>query len=78
VAEISPKRPHRLGAVALAHGGDPRGADSQMYLALAGLEEPRIKNIQGDFAVIGQVISGMDVVRTLEETDVIRRATVVE
>src|SRR5215208_2501418 len=27
VAEISPKRPHKLGAVALAHSGDPRGAD---------------------------------------------------
>lgn len=76
VAEISPKRPHRLGAVALAHAGDPRGADSQMYIALAGLEEPRIKNIQGDFAVIGQVISGMDVVQKLQVNDIIRRATV--
>jgi len=76
VAEISPKRPHRLGAVALAHSGDPRSADSQLYIALGGLEEPRIKNIQGDFAVIGQVISGMDVVRTLQVPDIIRRATV--
>lgn len=76
VAEISPKRPHRLGAVALAHSGDPRSADSQLYIALAGLEEPRIKNIQGDFTVIGQVISGMDVVRKLEVTDIIRRVTV--
>jgi cyclophilin family peptidyl-prolyl cis-trans isomerase len=76
VAEISPKRPHRLGAVALAHSGDPRGADSQMYIALAGLEDGRIQNIQGDFAVIGQVISGMDVVRKLQVTDIIRRATV--
>jgi cyclophilin family peptidyl-prolyl cis-trans isomerase len=62
--------------VALAHSGDPRGADSQMYIALAGLEDGRIKNIQGDFAVIGQVISGMDVVRKLQVTDIIRRATV--
>lgn len=78
VAEISPKRPHRVGAVALAHRGDPRGADSQLYIALAGLEEPRIKNIQGDFAVIGQVISGMDVVQKLQVPDIIRRATVRE
>lgn len=78
VAEISAKRPHRLGAVALAHAGDPRGADSQLYIALAGLEEPRIKNIQGDFAVIGQVISGLDVVQKLQVTDIIRRATVRE
>jgi cyclophilin family peptidyl-prolyl cis-trans isomerase len=81
VAEINPKRPHRLGAVALAHRSDERGAragDSQMYIALAGLEEPRIANIDGDFAVIGQVIAGMDVVRKLQELDVIRRATVRE
>ena len=81
VAEISPKRPHRLGAVALAHRSDERGArgaDSQMYIALAGLEDSRIANIQGDFAVIGQVISGMDVVQKLQELDIIRRATVRE
>jgi cyclophilin family peptidyl-prolyl cis-trans isomerase len=76
VSEISPKRPHRLGAVALAHRGDARGADSQIYIALAGVDEPRIANINGDFAVIGQIISGMDVVQKLQETDVIRRATV--
>ena len=76
VSEISPKRPHRLGAVALAHRGDARGADSQIYIALAGLDEPRIANINGDFAVVGQIISGMDVVQKLQETDVIRRATV--
>ena len=78
VAEINAKRPHRIGAVALAHAGDPRGADSQMYIALAGLDEPRIRNIQGDFTVFGQVISGMDVVQKLRETDIIRRATVRE
>ena len=78
VAEISPKRPHRLGAVALAHRGDPKGADSQLYIALSGLEDPRIANIQrmGIYPVIGQVISGMDVVRKLAVPDVIRRATV--
>lgn len=78
VAEISPKRPHRVGAVALAHAGDPRGGDSQLYIALSGLEEPRIANIQkmGTFAVIGQVISGMPVVRQLRELDIIKRATV--
>ena len=78
VAEISPKRPHRLGAVALAHAGDPREADSQMYIALAGLESPRIQNIQGDFTVFGQVISGLDVIQKLQVNDIIRRATVRE
>ena len=74
VAEISPKRPHKLGAVALAHGGDPRTADSQMYIALSG--PARYSEIEGDFTVFGQVISGMDVVQKLQMTDVIRRATV--
>ena len=85
VAEISPKRPHKLGAVALAHRGDPRGADSQMYVALNGPER-YAGLVQGKYAVIGQVISGMDVVMKLSDgdkedggngtPDVIRRATV--
>jgi peptidyl-prolyl cis-trans isomerase B (cyclophilin B) len=74
VAEISPKRPHKLGAVALAHAGDPREGDSQMYICLAG--PARYAAIEGDFTVFAQVISGMDVVQKLVETDVIRRATV--
>ena len=71
VAEISPKRTHRVGAVAVAHGGDPRTADSQMYVTLAATPK-----LDGDFTVFAQVISGMDVVRKLEVGDVIRRATV--
>lgn len=76
VAEISPKRPHKLGAVALAHGRDPRTADSQMYICLNGPE--RYAAIEGDFTVFAQVISGMDVVQKLEKKDIIRRATVRE
>jgi len=74
VAEI--KRPHKLGAVALAHTGDARGADSQMYICLNGPQ--RYSAIEGDFTVFAQVISGMDVVQKLREKDVIRRATVRE
>lgn len=76
VAEISPKRPHKLGAVALAHAGDPRGADSQLYIALNG--PARYGHMEGDFTVIGQVISGMDVVQKLQVPDVIRRVRVKE
>jgi cyclophilin family peptidyl-prolyl cis-trans isomerase len=78
VSEITPKRPHKLGAVALAHRGDPREGDSQIYIALAGMESPQIQNINGDYTVFAQVISGMDVVRQLREPDLIRRATVRE
>lgn len=71
VLEANPKRTHVVGAVALAHPGDPKQGDSQMYITLA--PAPRLN---GNFTVFGKVISGMDVVRKLEVTDVIRRATV--
>ena len=78
VAEISPKRPHKLGAVGLAHSGDPKGADSQIYFCLNGPAryEPPNAALNGNYAVIGQVTSGMDVVQKLRELDVIKRVTV--
>ena len=76
VAEISPKRPHKLGAVALAYAsrGGPTSADSQLYVCLNG--PARYSAIDGDYAVIGQVVSGMDVVQQLRELDIIKRASV--
>jgi peptidyl-prolyl cis-trans isomerase B (cyclophilin B) len=65
------KRTHGAGAVAMAHGGDPAKADSQMYITLA--PQP---SLDKGYTVFGQVISGMDVVRKLAVTDVIRRITV--
>jgi cyclophilin family peptidyl-prolyl cis-trans isomerase len=70
--EASPKHKHVVGAVAMARpGGMPTQADSQMYIMLGAA--PRL---DGDYTVFGQVISGMDVVRKLAVTDVIRRITV--
>jgi cyclophilin family peptidyl-prolyl cis-trans isomerase len=76
VAEISPKRPHKLGAVALAYAsrGGPTSADSQLYICLNG--PARYGAIEGQYAVIGQVVSGMDVVQQLRELDIIKRASV--
>jgi len=71
VAEIDPRRRHRLGAVAIAHAGDPRQGDSQMYITLAPRPE-----LDGRFTVFGQVVSGMDVVQKLAVNDIIRRVTV--
>jgi cyclophilin family peptidyl-prolyl cis-trans isomerase len=71
VAEISPKRRHRVGAVALANLGDPRTGDSQMYITLAN--QP---GLDGKFTVFGQVIAGMDVVQQLVVNDIVRRVTV--
>jgi cyclophilin family peptidyl-prolyl cis-trans isomerase len=70
-AEINPKRTHVLGAVAMAHAGDPSKADSQMYITLAAV--PRLNS---DYTVFGKVISGMDVVQKIEVGDIIKRASV--
>jgi cyclophilin family peptidyl-prolyl cis-trans isomerase len=70
VSEV--KRKHVLGAVALAHpDNDPKGGDSQMYIALSA--QPKLDK---DYTVFGQVVSGMDVAQKLVVTDVIRRVTV--
>ncbi len=71
VGEFSPKRTHVRGAVAIAHTGDAKAGDSQMYITMAAT--PRLNN---SYTVFGQVIAGMDVVERLAETDVIRRVTV--
>ena len=73
VNEASPLHTHVTGAVATAHPGDPRQADSQMYIMLG----PR-HNLDGDYTVFANIISGMDVVQKLAVGDVIRRATVIE
>ena len=68
VSEI--KRRHVTGAVAVAHSGDPRSADSQMYIVLS--PQPKL---DGNFTVFGQVTVGMDVARKLAINDIIRRIT---
>jgi peptidyl-prolyl cis-trans isomerase B (cyclophilin B) len=71
VAEISKKHLHVKGAVGMAHAGDPAQADSQIYVMLS--TKPAL---DGKYAVIGQVISGMDVVQKLQVTDVIKKVSV--
>jgi peptidyl-prolyl cis-trans isomerase B (cyclophilin B) len=68
VAEISKKLMHKKGAVAMAHAGDPATADSQIYITLAVK-----KNLDGKYAVFGQVIDGMAVAEKLEVGDTIKR-----
>ena len=69
--EPSAKHKHVLGAVAMAHPGDPKFADSQMYIMLGAAPK-----LDGGYTVFGQVISGMDVVRRLAVTDVIKKISV--
>jgi cyclophilin family peptidyl-prolyl cis-trans isomerase len=71
VSESSPKHRHVLGAVSLAHPGDAKQADSQMFIMFAA--QPKY---DGQFTVFGQVTTGMDVVRKLAVNDIIRRARV--
>lgn len=73
VSEVSPKRPHRTGAVGIAWARDPRLADSQIYILFSA--QPQLN---ARYTVFGQVISGMDVVEKLRIPDVIRRVTVRE
>jgi cyclophilin family peptidyl-prolyl cis-trans isomerase len=69
-AEISTTRKHVRGAVGLAYAGDAAQADSQIYVVLSNRPA-----LDGKYAVIGKVLSGMDVVSKLEVTDVIKRMT---
>lgn len=75
VGEMHPKRTHKLGAVALAHPSDPTRADSQIYVCVNS-DPGRYSYMNGKYTVIGQVISGLNVVQQLRELDVIKRATV--
>lgn len=71
VAELSRKRLHVRGAVAMAHSGNPSQADAQFYITLNAV--PRL---DGKYVVFGRVISGMEVVATIAVGDVIRKASV--
>jgi peptidyl-prolyl cis-trans isomerase B (cyclophilin B) len=73
VAELSRKRLHMRGAVAMAHDGDPSMADSQMYVTLA--DRPDLNN---QYVVFGHVIEGVDVPARLERGDLVRRMSVKE
>jgi peptidylprolyl isomerase len=67
-AEITKRRTHTKGAVAMAHLGDPRLADSQMYVTLANRAD-----LNGRYAVFGHLISGFDVPEKIQKGDVITR-----
>jgi cyclophilin family peptidyl-prolyl cis-trans isomerase len=70
-AEMSKTRTHVRGAVAMAHSGDAAKADGQFYVTLAD-----VHRLDADYAVFGKVISGMDVVMKIVQTDRIVRVTV--
>ena len=71
VLEIPRARGHQRGAVGLAHGGNPRYADSQIYIMKAASPA-----LDGKHAVIGQVTRGMDVVDRLQVADILKLVTI--
>jgi cyclophilin family peptidyl-prolyl cis-trans isomerase len=71
VAEISKAHLHTKGAVGLAHAGEAADADSQIYVMLG--DRP---SLNGKYAIIGQVISGMDVVQKLQVEDIIKKVSI--
>jgi peptidyl-prolyl cis-trans isomerase B (cyclophilin B) len=73
VAEITKKRTHTTGAVAMAHPGNPALADSQLYVTLRDRPE-----LNRNYTVFGHVIAGEDVPARLERGDVIRKMSVKE
>jgi cyclophilin family peptidyl-prolyl cis-trans isomerase len=70
-AEITKKRRHIAGAVAMAHAGDPKYADSQFYIVM----EPK-PSLDGKFTVFGRVTSGLDVLRKIRRGDMLKKAFV--
>ena len=61
------------GAVGIAHQGLPARADSQIYVMLGARPD-----LNGKYAVFGQVVEGADVPARLVRGDVIRRVYVRE
>lgn len=73
VAEISARHKNIAFAVGLAHMGEPAKADSQLYVLLDARPE-----LDGQYAVIGQVVEGQDVASRLQVGDQIKRVFVKE
>lgn len=72
VAEFS-KRSHTRGTVSLAHSGNPRNADSQLFIVKAASP-----HLDGKHVIIGQVVTGMDIVDKLQVTDQLRQVVITE
>ena len=72
-AEILQKHKHGVGAVGVAHLDEPTKADSQIYIALDARPD-----LDGQYAVFGQVVDGLDVPSRLQVGDRIIRAVVDE
>ncbi len=74
VSEITKKRRHLRGAVAMGYAGtDPKQADSHFYIVLANRPD-----LDGRYTVFGRVISGLEVTDKIRKGDVLKKASVKE
>ncbi len=69
--EINKDLKHELGAVAMARSSDPDSASSQFYITLA-----ETTNLDGQYAVFGKVIEGIDTVMLLRQGDVMKEVSI--
>ena len=73
VAEITKKRRHVRGAVAMGHTGDPAQADSHFYITLA--DRP---DLDGRYTVFGKVVTGMTVADQIRKGDMLKKVSIKE
>jgi cyclophilin family peptidyl-prolyl cis-trans isomerase len=71
VAEITKQHRHVRGAVGMAHAGRPERADSQFYIMRSARP-----GLDGRYAIVGRVISGMDIVDKTAVTDMVKSVSV--
>lgn len=71
VAEIARARRHVRGAVGMAHRGSAAAADSQFYI-MRGARPA----LDGKYAIVGRVLTGMDIVDSTALNDMIRKVSV--
>ena len=64
---------HDRGVIAMARSGMPDSASSQFYIAFEDLP-----SLDGDYAVFGKVVEGMEVVDKIKQGDRIESAKVIE
>ncbi|MEB3360737.1 MAG: peptidylprolyl isomerase [Synechococcaceae cyanobacterium] len=64
---------HQRGSLAMARSQDPNSASAQFYIALEALPE-----LDGRYAVFGQVTQGMEVVDAIRQGDKLVKARLIE
>ena len=71
--EINKELKHVKGALAMARTNDPNSATSQFYITLG-----EAHFLDGNYAVFGKVVSGMEVVEQLKVGDKMNRVSITD